>query len=133
MPLRTLLLAAALACAAPALHAQVSREAAAEVERVTASARYKAAMAALSADHDRIVAENIALTEIPAPPFKEAAKAKAFLDLFAKLGLADVGIDAEGNVTGRRPGRGGGPLLAAAFAAGMEPKLTTQSTDAISR
>src|SRR5436309_992876 len=73
--LRPLVLAALL-CAAPAAHAQVSREAVAEVDRVTASAPYKAAMAALSADHNRIVEENIALTEVPAPPFKEAAKAK---------------------------------------------------------
>jgi acetylornithine deacetylase/succinyl-diaminopimelate desuccinylase-like protein len=118
MIFRTLLLAAVLACAATVAHAQVSREAAAEVERVTASAPCKAAMAALSADHDRIVAENIALTEIPAPPFKEAAKTKAFLDLFVKLGLEDAGIDAEGNVTGLRRGQGsdnaGGPLVAMA-------------------
>jgi acetylornithine deacetylase/succinyl-diaminopimelate desuccinylase-like protein len=113
MPLRPLLLATALLCAATAPHAQVSREAAAEVERVTASSAYKAAMAALSADHDRIVEENIALTEIPAPPFKETAKAKAFFELFSKLGLEDVGIDAEGNVTGLRRGKGG-PLLAIA-------------------
>jgi tripeptide aminopeptidase len=112
MPLRPLLLAALL-CAAPAAHAQVSREAAAEVERVTASSAYKAAMAAVSADHDRIVEENIALTEVPAPPFKETAKAKAFFELFSKLGLEDVGIDAEGNVTGLRRGKGG-PLLAIA-------------------
>jgi acetylornithine deacetylase/succinyl-diaminopimelate desuccinylase-like protein len=112
MMLRPLLLAALL-CAATAAHAQVSREAAAEVERITASAPYKAAMAALAADHDRIVEENIALTEVPAPPFKEAAKAKAFFELFSKLGLEDVGIDAEGNVTGLRRGKGG-PLLAIA-------------------
>jgi tripeptide aminopeptidase len=113
MPLRPLLLATALLCAAAAAHAQVSREAAAEVERITASAPYKAAMAAVSADHDRIVEENIALTEVPAPPFKEAAKAKAFFELFSKLGLEDLGIDAEGNVTGLRRGKGG-PLLAIA-------------------
>jgi acetylornithine deacetylase/succinyl-diaminopimelate desuccinylase-like protein len=111
--LRTLLLAAAFACAATAAHAQVSRDAAAEVERVTASAPYKAAMAALAADHDRIVEENVALTEVPAPPFKEVAKAKAFFELFSKLGLEDVGTDAEGNVTGLRRGKGG-PLLAVA-------------------
>jgi acetylornithine deacetylase/succinyl-diaminopimelate desuccinylase-like protein len=113
MPLRPLLLAAALLSAATQTHAQVSREATAEVERVTASAPYKAAMAAMAADHDRIVEENIAMTEVPAPPFKETAKAKAFLELFSKLGLEDVGVDAEGNVTGLRRGKGG-PLLAVA-------------------
>ncbi|MBV9395019.1 MAG: M20/M25/M40 family metallo-hydrolase, partial [Methylobacteriaceae bacterium] len=112
-PLRFVFVAAALLCAAPPAYAQLSSEAAAKVERVTASASYKTAMAALSADHDRIVEENIALTEIPAPPFREAAKAKAFFELFSRLGLEEVGIDAEGNVTGLRRGRGG-PLLAVA-------------------
>ncbi len=113
MSLPILLTALALALAAPAAQAQVSPQAVSEVERITNSAPYKAAMSALAAEHDRIVQENIALTEVPAPPFKEAAKAKAFLELFSKLGLDDVGIDAEGNVTGLRRGKGG-PLLAVA-------------------
>ena len=41
--------------------------------------KFKAAMAALDKDHDRFVSEIIQLTEIPAPPFKEAARAKAYL------------------------------------------------------
>ncbi len=113
MSLPILLTALTLALAAPVAQAQVSPQAASEVERITNSAPYKAAMSALAADHDRIVQENIALTEVAAPPFKEPAKAKAFLELFSKLGLADVGIDAEGNVTGLRRGKGG-PLLAVA-------------------
>ncbi|MBV8848242.1 MAG: M20/M25/M40 family metallo-hydrolase [Methylobacteriaceae bacterium] len=109
-----LLLAAFLLFAASNAFAQVSHEVTDEVARITASASYKAAMAALSADHDRIVADNIALTEVPAPPFKEAAKSKAFLDLLSKLGLEDVTTDAEGNVTGLRRGKARGPLLAVA-------------------
>ena len=108
-------LACLLTLAAPALaQQQVSPEAVADVERILSHAKYKAAMTALGADHDRIIAENIALSEVPAPPFKEAAKAKAFYDLFSKLGLSDVTIDQEGNVTGIRKGKGNGPLLAVA-------------------
>lgn len=71
--------------------------------------------AALAADHDRIVAELIALTEIPAPPFKESVRAAAYAEKFRALGLSDVTIDAEGNVTGRRPGTNPtAPLLAVA-------------------
>ena len=108
-------LACLLTVATPALaQQQISPEAVADVERILSHAKYKAAMTALGADHDRIVAENIALSEVPAPPFKEAAKAKAFYDLFSKLGLSDVTIDPEGNVTGIRKGKGNGPLLAVA-------------------
>ena len=108
-------LACLLTVATPALaQQQVSPDAVADVERILAHAKYKAAMTALGADHDRIIAENIALSEVPAPPFKEAAKAKAFYELFSKLGLSDVTIDQEGNVTGIRKGKGNGPLLAVA-------------------
>ena len=108
-------LACLLTVAPPALaQQQISPEAVADVERILSHTKYKAAMTALGADHDRIIAENIALSEVPAPPFKEAAKAKAFYELFSKLGLTDVTIDQEGNVTGIRKGKGNGPLLAVA-------------------
>ncbi|PYV09238.1 MAG: peptidase M20, partial [Acidobacteria bacterium] len=71
-------------------------------------------MAALDADHDRLIAETIQLTEIPAPPFKEDARGIAFLTRLRGLGLADVERDEEGNVMGIRPGTGGGPLVAIA-------------------
>ena len=52
-----------------------------------------------------VVAEQIALCQIPAPPFGEAARAAAYRDRFIALGLSDVRIDAVGNVLGVRPGR----------------------------
>jgi tripeptide aminopeptidase len=110
---RVAVLAACLNCCAT-IHAwaQVSPIGVAEVERIMASAKYKAAISALSQDHDRLIEEDIRLTEIPAPPFKESAKAKAFFELFSQLGLQDVTIDPEGNVTGLRKGAGNGPLIA---------------------
>jgi len=84
----------------------------ARVKRITTDARFTAAMAAIDRDHDRLVAEIIALTEIPAPPFKEGKRAEAFLQMLRQHGLADVEQDPEGNVMGVRRGTGGGPLVA---------------------
>ncbi|MBM3844360.1 MAG: M20/M25/M40 family metallo-hydrolase, partial [Verrucomicrobia bacterium] len=77
---------------------------------------FQAAVRAHDRDFERFVRELILLTEIPAPPFKEAARGVAFARLLREAGLTDVTTDAEGNVIGRRPGRPGGtaPLLAVA-------------------
>jgi len=54
----------------------------------------------------------IELTEIPAPPFEEHARAARFAEMLKEAGLADVRIDEVGNVIGRRPGRGGDRVVA---------------------
>jgi len=54
----------------------------------------------------------IELTEIPAPPFKEDARAARFADMLRESGLADVSIDAVGNAIGRRPGTVGDKTIA---------------------
>jgi tripeptide aminopeptidase len=59
----------------------------------------------LARDYERFVRELITLTEIAAPPFKENARGAAFLQMLRVSGLADVEIDAEGNVMGIRPGK----------------------------
>lgn len=75
--------------------------------------KFKAAVAFIQADHERFVSELVALTEIPAPPFKEEARAKAFMEMLRRQGLSDVEMDTEGNVMGIRRGTGaaGGPVL----------------------
>lgn len=72
------------------------------------------AVEALDREHDRLVADIIRLTEIPAPPFKEDARAAAYLTLLQQAGLTNVERDAAGNVMGLRRGRGTGPLVAVA-------------------
>lgn len=52
-------------------------------------------------------ADLIELTEIPAPPFKEEARALRFAEMLREAGLTDVRIDEIGNAVGRRPGRSG--------------------------
>lgn len=82
-------------------------------QAVLESKAYRAAAKILDRDHDRMVAEIITLTEIPAPPFKEAARAAAYRDMLKEAGLADVEIDAEGNAIGvyRGTGPAGGPAV----------------------
>jgi acetylornithine deacetylase/succinyl-diaminopimelate desuccinylase-like protein len=112
MRILTLLSAFALAAAPIAAVAEVTpAQADTAVRKITASARFKQAAAALDAWHEKWVAETIVLTEIPAPPFKEEARAKAYLEMFRARGLSDVEIDEEGNVLGLRKGTAGGPVL----------------------
>lgn len=64
---------------------------------------------ALVALDDEIVRNQVAITRIPAPSGEEDERAKWMAERFSKLGLADVRIDAAGNVVGRRPGSTGIP------------------------
>ena len=104
------------------------------VRRVRDSAGFRTAMSAIDRDHDRLVAEIIRLTEIPAPPFKEAARAKVFAEMLRQSGLTDTTIDAEGNVIGVRKGNGTGPLIAIAahldtvFPEGTDVKVKREGT-----
>ena len=50
------------------------------------------------------LSELIELTEIPAPPFQEEARAVRFAEMLRVAGLTDVRMDGVGNVIGRRPG-----------------------------
>ena len=76
-----------------------------EVPRLAEIPAVKVALAAIQANEPTTIAEQIRLCEIPAPPFKEAARAAAYADAFRAAGLRNVRIDREGNVLGERPGR----------------------------
>jgi acetylornithine deacetylase/succinyl-diaminopimelate desuccinylase-like protein len=51
------------------------------------------------------IEEQIKITEIPAPTFKEAKRAEYFRQRFTELGLQNVRIDKAGNAIGERSGR----------------------------
>ena len=74
---------------------------------------YLTAARAVDLGYERFVNELIELTEIPAPPFKEDARAEAFMRLCRASGLTSVERDDEGNVLALRSG-GNGPLLVVA-------------------
>lgn len=96
---------------APTARAQIATPAtqaadAAVVQALRERGDYRAAVRALEQEHDRWVETIMQLTEIPAPPFKEAARARAYAALFKEAGLSDVRIDEVGNVLGLRRGTG---------------------------
>ncbi|GKT01151.1 hypothetical protein AVKW3434_17200 [Acidovorax sp. SUPP3434] len=117
-----------------AAHAQTA-DPAAEVRRVLASPIYQSATAALDKEHGRIVEDGIKLTEIPAPPFGEKARAEEFAKMLKASGLSDVQIDPEGNVLGLRKGtRSDGKVVVVSahldtvFPAGTDVKVKRQGT-----
>ena len=61
------------------------------------------------ATDDRTLAQQIELTEIPAPPFGEAARGKRMAVLLQEAGLEDVRSDEVGNIVALRPGDQAGP------------------------
>ncbi|MBV9590859.1 MAG: M20/M25/M40 family metallo-hydrolase, partial [Hyphomicrobiales bacterium] len=95
---------------------------------------FKVALATLEAEHERTVADIVALTEIPAPPFKEERRAAAYFDMLVARGLDEVERDDVGNVTGLRRGVGNGGLVAVAahldtvFPEGTEVKVRREGT-----
>jgi tripeptide aminopeptidase len=111
-----LALAAAAVLVAPTLPAQ-ARPAARTTARLAAPAdvarrpAVQAALAAIQRDNAWTLEQQVALCEIPAPPFKEARRAADFRQRLVALGLADARIDAEGNVIATRAGRAAGPVV----------------------
>jgi len=116
-PLRSRALALAVAMWAASAQAQPQQAPAIEpgvdqaMAKVLAAPIVQRAMAGVKADHERSLQDLKLLTEIPAPPFKEKARAEAFLARMKAVGLADATIDAEGNAIGIRKGTGKGPKL----------------------
>ncbi len=110
----TIAVLASLALAGPAAAASKALTATdLEVQALVQSPAFKAAVATLDRDHDRMVGDIVTLTEIPAPPFKEATRGKAYMTMLKAAGLSDVEMDEVGNVMGLRRGTGpaGAPLV----------------------
>ena len=97
----------------PPLLAQF-RDTANEITRLQDLEAYQGALRRLDEGYDRFVEELVQLTEIPAPPFGEAARASTYMAMLRDAGLTNVEMDQIGNVMGLRPGTGEAPLLAVA-------------------
>ena len=71
------------------------------------------AMESIKGSGIRMLEEQVRINEIPAPPFKEQARAEYYLKKIREAGLTDAVIDKEGNVIGvrRGSGKGKGPKL----------------------
>ena len=71
----------------------------------------KAALAAVKPNEPHTIDDQIRICEIPAPPFKETARAQAMKLRFEQAGLKNVRIDRVGNVLGDRPGNSPRPRV----------------------
>jgi len=80
--------------------------------RVKSDRRVQSAMAHIVAIEPQSRRDLIELTEIPAPPFEEQARAERFAEMLRESGLVDVSIDEVGNAIGKRPGRNGDRTIA---------------------
>jgi len=88
----------------------------------------KNALAYIEANHERTLASQITIAEIPAPTFHEAEKAKFLASEFRRVGLKNVEIDSQGNVLGWREGEVKDAFVLAAhldisFAPGVNTKV----------
>jgi tripeptide aminopeptidase len=83
----------------------------AEMEALTTNPAVRDAFRIIEELEPRTRRDHIALTEVPAPPFKEEARARYYLDLLREAGADSVWIDDEGNAIGLRRGRAGGYTL----------------------
>jgi tripeptide aminopeptidase len=79
--------------------------------QLAARADVRAALDALKSTNDWTLQQQVALCEIPAPPFMETRRGVAYKAAFEKIGLTSVRVDAVGNVIGERRGTGNGPTV----------------------
>src|SRR5678816_2768858 len=77
----------------------------------TSNAKIRAALDILKADNAWTIQQQIELTQIPSPPFKEAVRAAEYKRRLEALGLRNVRIDSVGNVIAERKGVGTGPTI----------------------
>jgi acetylornithine deacetylase/succinyl-diaminopimelate desuccinylase-like protein len=91
----------------------------------------RAALDAARADEPRTIEDQIRICEIPAPPFKETARAKAYAEALRAAGLKDVRVDKEGNVIGVRPGHSARPNLV--FSAHLDTVFPEETSVKVTR
>ena len=75
------------------------------------NAKVRAALDILKADNAWTLQQQIELTQIPSPPFKESARGAEYKKRLEALGLRNVRVDAIGNVIAERKGVGTGPTV----------------------
>lgn len=88
----------------------------------------KKALAFIEASHERTLASQVTIAEIPAPTFHEGERAKYIAAEFRRVGLTRVEIDKQGNVLGWRDGTAQDTFVLAAhldiaFAPGVKTKV----------
>jgi len=119
----------------PPVEASVTRV----MDELRALPKVEAALSLAVSEASRAMVEQVELCEIPSPTFAEAERAASVAARMKAYGLADVTIDAIGNVVGKRPGRstkagGQGPVLVlgahmdSVFPAGTDVTVKVEGT-----
>jgi tripeptide aminopeptidase len=103
-----------------------------EVQALSDRADLKAANDYLDRNHENILREWIAITEINAPSGQERQRAKHIDGLLRKYHLDDIHYDSAGNLIAVRKGTGGGPVIVfdahldTVFQPGLQIKATVR-------
>lgn len=82
-----------------------------EVRRILEDPKVRGAFRYLEDADDQTMADLRELTQIPAPPFKEEARGRRFLERLREIGVDSSWVDEVGNVIGLRRGSGGGQTI----------------------
>ncbi|MCW8087133.1 M20/M25/M40 family metallo-hydrolase [Sabulicella glaciei] len=104
------------------------------IRAIREDSRFQTACAVMREEHGRTVEDIIRLTEIPSPPFGEAPRAAAYLEMLRDHGLEECRQDEAGNVMGLRRGFGNGDILVIAahldtvFPAGTDVRVRREGT-----
>lgn len=94
----------------------------------------RSALDAVKADESQVIRDQIQFCQIPAPPFREGARAMALKNAFEQVGLSNVRIDRVGNVLGDRPGVSAKPHVVVAahldtvFPEGTDVRVTREGS-----
>lgn len=86
----------------------------ARMNALAADEAVKAALQVCVDEADYALEEQIRISQIESPTFAETVRGEEIARLLKAYGLSDVTVDDVGNVIGRRPGTGSGPVLAIA-------------------
>ena len=89
----------------------ISPDIGATFNRVASDPSVQQALRLIEQAEPETVREQFRITEIPAPPFKEDARAAYYLKQMQDRGLSDAYIDSEGNAIGVRKGVSDGPTI----------------------
>jgi acetylornithine deacetylase/succinyl-diaminopimelate desuccinylase-like protein len=77
----------------------------------SSNAKVRAALDILKTDNAWTVQQQVELTAIPSPPFKESKRGAEFKRRLEALGLKNIRVDTAGNVIAERRGVGSGPTV----------------------
>lgn len=78
-------------------------------DAITHRDNVRQALTFIEQNEPEVIRKQVALCEVPSPPFKENERARFFAGLFRQIGAREVEIDEAGNVVVKRTGKKGGP------------------------